>query len=397
MYRTVYSSSIDKIAKNIDNRSEHRCGPGLLSGKSGIALFYFYYSRLRNNQKYYEKGIKNVLDVFNDIKSGYNFPTYCDGLAGYAWTVEHLVQKKFISRDDVPFLDDMDIILHKQMMKMVKNGNYDFLHGAIGIGVYFITRSYKKECLNYLIEFIDELEKQGEYDNEKRIKWSVITNEKGLVGVNLGLAHGMPSIISFLAKVVNLKIHLEKTRKLLNSAVDYMLSKQIDVNKNGMHFPNVVFTKDVITSGRKMGWCYGDMGRAISLYQAGIALDNEVLKKNAVNIVLETTKNRDLVNLEINDPAICHGTSGIAYMYYRMFLDSQIEIFREASLFWLQETIRMPKFKKALSNFKKWFPNEVDSKSEFGILEGVTGIGLVFMALELDENINSWDQCLLLS
>src|ERR1700757_762978 len=91
----LHLNTLEKIVKNIEKSNMHHCGPGLLTGKSGIALLLFYYSRLTNNKSYSTKGANLIVNVFSAIKQGYNFPTFCDGLAGFAWTVEHLVENGF--------------------------------------------------------------------------------------------------------------------------------------------------------------------------------------------------------------------------------------------------------------------------------------------------------------
>ena len=47
-----FEDALGCIANNLENDIS-ACGPGLMGGKTGIALFLFYYSRYKENQDLY--------------------------------------------------------------------------------------------------------------------------------------------------------------------------------------------------------------------------------------------------------------------------------------------------------------------------------------------------------
>lgn len=391
-----FANILHHIVENIRTKDLQYYDIGLLTGKSGIALFLFYYSKHVKDNIYAKEALDLIVDVFNSIKEGYNFPTFCDGVAGFAWTVEHLVQHGFIVREDVPFLDDLDQVLYKQMMQQIKNGNYDFLHGAIGIGIYFLNRSHNKACIDYMTEFLDELEKQSTEDKDGLINWeSTSDDEPGVIGCNLGLSHGMASIIVLLSKAFMQESNKTKTLRLLNGSVNYLLSQRLDINESGSNFPNWVFDNNRVTIDRKMGWCYGDMGRSFAIYQASKATGNIEWKNIALNVLLDTTYLKDMKSNNVIDPSLCHGTTGIAHMYNRMYNETKMNPFKEAASYWFKETFKLTKFKNDIVDFKDWFPNESNSKREYGILTGAAGIGLVLISA-ISNKEQKWDRCLLL-
>lgn len=393
-----YEKTLNRIAENIiKEKNLNHCGPGLLTGKSGIALFLLYYSKFAKNKTFAEKGVNLITEVFNAVKLGYNFPTFCDGLAGFCWMIQHLVNFNFISKEDVPFLDEMDKILYNQMMRQIKNGDWDFLHGAGGIATYFLVRLHKKNCVGYLSEFVNELERHSTKDDDGAIKWESQSDiEQGAIGSNLGLSHGMASIVSFLSKMLVIENNKQETLQLLNGAVKYLLSQRMDVFINGANFPNVVFNNGIHVTSRVMGWCYGDMGISMALYQASKATRNKDLESLALKVLLDTTNLKSLKKEHISDPSICHGTVGIAHMYNRVFQETKIEQFKDSSLFWFEETFKMTAFENGVADFKKWFSCHENSVDECSVLVGASGIGLALISAISKSNYE-WDGCLFLS
>ncbi len=107
----------------------------LMGGKAGVALFFFYYSKLTKEEKYTDIGFELLSNVFDEINKGFNYHVFSGGLAGIGWTIECLIQNGFLDADTSEVLDDLDDYLFKAMMADIKKGNYDYLHGAVGNGL----------------------------------------------------------------------------------------------------------------------------------------------------------------------------------------------------------------------------------------------------------------------
>ncbi len=50
--------------------------------------------------------------------------------------IGHLVANKFLKAETGNIYDTLDPILYKAMMSNMKEGHYDYLHGAMGIAMY---------------------------------------------------------------------------------------------------------------------------------------------------------------------------------------------------------------------------------------------------------------------
>jgi lantibiotic modifying enzyme len=62
------------LLKNINSSNNNI---GLLSGKTGIALFLYYYSKLLNKIKFADQGYEFLFDVFDEINQGFNYHIFC--------------------------------------------------------------------------------------------------------------------------------------------------------------------------------------------------------------------------------------------------------------------------------------------------------------------------------
>jgi lantibiotic modifying enzyme len=148
--------------------------------------------------------------------------------------------------------------------------------------------------------------------------------------------------------------------------------------------------------GSRLAWCYGDLGIAMSLWQAGIALQNEAWKNKALEILLfAAEKRRDLQQNWVKDAGLCHGTAGIAHIFYRMWWNTHIPEFKNAANYWMNETLKMATFTDGLAGFKTWHGKEGWVNS-CGLLEGISGIGLALLTYYYEIE-PTWDECLLLS
>jgi hypothetical protein len=113
--------------------------------------------------------------------------------------------------------------------------------------------------------------------------------------------------------------------------------------------------------------------------------------------MLHATKRRGLQKNGVVDAGICHGTAGIAHIFNRFYRDTQLDSFKHATDYWIDQTLKMAKFKDGLAGYKSWQGHENGWKNEYGLLEGIAGIGLVLHSYLHPEIEPTWDSCLLLS
>jgi len=392
---------IEKIHDIGNCINQFNCGNNLslLSGNSGLSLFTFYYSRHFENEEFYDYACSIIEDSFEKIQNGQTYPTFAVGLAGLGWMLEHLSQNEFLEIDTNEVIGELDDFLYEYMLKEIKKGNYDYLHNAGGIALYFLSRESNPKSNEYLKKYIDILGEHSLVDN-KGLKWkSEIPGEgeKKIEVYNLSLSHGMASIVAILSKIYKRGINNEKTEKLLKGAINYILANQFDISDSNSYFPNSISLDGDMGTPSRLAWCYGDLGISVALWNASQVLNDNELEQKTVEILIHASKRRDLQKNYVLDTSLCHGTAGIAHIFNRMHINTGIADFKDASTYWFDETLKMAKFGDGLAGFKVWRSKEMGGwTNDYGFLEGIAGIGLAMISAISDIE-PAWDECLLLS
>ncbi len=397
----VYQKKLSEIAEVLLKSSENPDQQGniaLMGGKTGVALFFFYYAKYTNEGKYYDIGMTILDSIFDEINKDFVYHTFAGGLAGIGWTVEHLIQADFIEADSDEILGDLDPYLHKMMIADIQNKNYDFLHGAVGNGIYFLNRLSSLEAKNFLIELIDELDKISVKDEDGSIKWwSILNRDDGTEGFNLSLSHGIASIIAFLGKLYEKGVHKEKVSALLEGAVCYLLKHTLDTSKYLSNFPSWIPKEEQPLSHSRLAWCYGDLGIGIALWQAARSIGDKAWEKKATDTLLHSSNRKDVKESMVIDAGLCHGATGIAHLFNRMYHYTGLEVFKDTALYWFDHTLKMANHEDGFAGFKAWHTEKYGGwVAETGLLEGVSGIGLALISL-LSDIEPGWDRSLLMS
>lgn len=389
--KSVCLSKVHEIAQVI--KAVEIGNNGLLNGNSGITIFLYHYSKYtqkKNYNKYANILLEKIFDNLDNLTDVYSFSA---GVGGVGWTIEYLNENDFIKVDPNVILEDIDDLLIKKIKIDIKNKNIDLLYGLIGSGVYFLSRKSNNRQIEYIDKIIEGLISISEKDIKNRMIWkSFFDVQNGKERYDLGLAHGNSSVIVFLSKCLQLS-KSEKIEVLLRNLIGFMFD---NVNPEGSYsvFPNWTLLPEDLKNKSRLAWCYGDLGISMALYQAGKALkDTEIINKS-VNICLSTTNRKSHDETAIKDAGICHGSSGLAYMYNIMYNNTGNKEFKKASEYWLNETINLAKFDDGLAGYKVW--TDEGYKVNYALLEGISGIGLVFLSF-LTNEISSWDRALLLS
>ncbi|MFC2118125.1 lanthionine synthetase C family protein [Bacteroidota bacterium] len=387
------NSKIHEIAHALLNIDAEKLDNGLLTGKAGITIFLFNYSKYSGEQAYAQKGKDILLSVFDSINNGFVQHTFCSGIAGIAYVVEYLAAEGFIEKENTNILGGFDNFLLQNQKLEIDHGNYDYLHAALGPALYFLFSS-AGNIEEKTGDFLIELEKQSVKQKDGSINWTGITDEKkGILGVNLGLSHGMASIIAFLALVRKQNICIKKSEELLNAGIKYLIKNIQDHEEYNSYFPNT------IEPGKKgeysrMAWCYGDPGIAWALLLASDSLHDKLLKNKAVEILLHSAKRKDLEKNFVKDACICHGSAGLILIFLQAWRYTGIEEFAEAAKYWAEQSLKMAHHKNSFAGYSLW-QGEKGWQPEAGILEGIAGVGLSLMEL-VSTSQGKWLRALLL-
>lgn len=374
---------------------------GVLEGLSGLALFQFYYSELIDSEDNYDFGVKILERCTEKINDGYDMYSFSNGMSGFGWVLDHLEYYEFIDIDSDSVLSKIDDYLADLLESEVKRGHYDYLHGAIGIALYFLnrysnTKKYNKKYENILILFLNNLTQISETIGLNKISWSNKVYSLDENVHNLSLSHGMAGIISFLVKTYKYECFRPVSKQLIEKSINYLLS--FENSKKGYSlFPNWISkNSDSSSDHSRLGWCYGDMGIGLSIYNYSKASKNQILKKKALDILTHSSTRFNGESTMVFDAGMCHGSFGNFLMFHKIYQENKKENFDIARNFWLQDGMNKLFHKDGYAGYKKWNGTTRIWSPELCLLDGITGIGLSIIDF-LSIKRNHWDECLMIT
>lgn len=373
--------------------------PSLLSGEMSVALFYSCLYSVIGLDVYKEK-CTNIIDKAIDFLGESHITNeFCHGYTGVAWGINYIARSGLIDLDPDDFFDEIDEHIYSSSATALKNRFYDYLFGGLGGAVYALDRLPNENALKHLtsvVEILDDIKETDEFG----IKWADNFSEKepgseNLTLYTLGLAHGIPGIISILLRIYEANIHKALCRELIEGAIQWIIHHTNKEKNPYSIYPNCVNDKTTHPASSRLGWCYGDLSIALVMLNAGKILDNETWKSTAISIMDHSVGRRDpLLNQNI-DAMFCHGTAGIAYLFRKFYIATANEQYLEEAKYWLDKTLSLSVHKDGPGGYKKFNNQRGVWMTEHGIIDGTIGIGLVLMSF-LYEGLD-WDKCMLLS
>ncbi|MBS1780027.1 MAG: hypothetical protein JST70_11920 [Bacteroidetes bacterium] len=365
---------------------------GLLTGKCGEMLFIQKYSEFINIDisAYLEETIEDLCINFNTSWH----PSFSNGKAGVNYYFSNLFKNGMLSKYDYDMLSSDDSHLKHISLTLLKNGNYDFLHGSLGIAYYILHSTVPTDFIyfNQLFKELSEITTTDTnflFHNYDHINQVVEKNK-----INLGLAHGLPSILKFCLSCYKFKVCENHAKLISNIIIKFMLNVASNPIDN-CAFPSIYVKDEPLQVSKRLAWCYGDLGIGLILYQAAITLEDNELLLFASNLLIQSTQRTKVEDTLIYDGGICHGSAGAAHIYNKMWNYTGETEYKLASAFWIKKTLEFAKYQDGLAGFKKYNSMLKIHQNDFGILEGIAGIGLVLYSYITNDF--SWDYCLMIN
>jgi lantibiotic modifying enzyme len=370
---------------------------GLLTGTMSEAIFFGYLYLSTNKKEHFSKANNLINIILSSFEKEDITHTHCSGISGMAWGIQHFIELNLIDCDSKDLLNDINRYLLQFAKKDLSYGNWDFLHGALGVITYIIDLPYYQDYQEELEELMQLLYKQAEKPNENYLKWKMsINNSQDNSEYSYGLSHGSPGIIALATKCFKKGIHTKLSKKIARFTLNDLLS-QVFEDKKKCYFPGIINSKGE-TNYTRLSWCYGDLSIAIILFQFAETFKDKEIKHLAKEIALHTTK-RPIYTPLITDAGICHGAIGNAYMFSKLYKITGDKIFETTANKWLDRGLEMGNNKDGLAGFRiQSNSNEIKSyEIDTGILEGISGIGLCLIHFMNPKLRTDWDKFLLLS
>jgi len=111
-HRELLEIKLSEISKILEKKYKDLEDIGILGGISGILLFQFYHSKFLNVDRHADISIEILSACISKINNGYSSPTYCSGIAGFGWVLDHLKQENFVELNNDDLLSELDAYLY---------------------------------------------------------------------------------------------------------------------------------------------------------------------------------------------------------------------------------------------------------------------------------------------
>jgi lantibiotic modifying enzyme len=375
--------------------------PTLGSGTSGRALFFAYLDAVRQDAGAGDHAVELLghgIDALAQLTLG---PSLYGGFCGVGWVVEHLTREFYEGDGDLT--DDLHAALQGYLENAPERLHFELISGLSGFGLYLLERLPHPGAEALLARTLDHLERTAE-ESPDGLTWFTLNSwvpawqRENLPDgcYNLGVAHGVPGVLGFLAAARSAGIADPRIPRLAEGTVRWLLRHRLPDGGDSV-FPALAVPGQELEPTRT-AWCYGDLGIAAVLLAAARAFDRPDWEEEALAAARLATR-RPLQPVLAIDAGLCHGAAGLAHLFNRMYQTSGDPELAEAARDWYRRTLAMRSPGEGLAGYLAWSattPDDRSWKSDPGFLLGVSGIGLALLAA-VSEVDPGWDRILLAS
>lgn len=329
-------------------------------------------------------------------------PWLLKGFTGLAWINQHLPE---LSGDAGPGNEVIDRALLRAL-RGKWSGHFDLLYGLVGLGIYGLDRLPRpagREVVRRVVEHLDRLAEK----REGRITWLTPPDEIAFTpqgSYSLGMAHGLPAIIGFLARAYEAGVSRPSARRLLEGSIPWLLRQRLPAPSPSV-FPPWIYPGHHPSPSRA-AWCYGDPGIAAALYGAGRCLTRPSWSRVGIALMRQVAR-RSTRHCGIRDASLCHGASGLGHQLNRFWQATGDPLFARAARRWYREALAYRHPGGGIAGFERFGTlhaiaqpvhgkGRAGSSADPGLLTGVAGIGLSLIAAATAVE-PAWDRVLLLN
>ncbi|HWM90247.1 MAG TPA: lanthionine synthetase C family protein [Thermoanaerobaculia bacterium] len=373
--------------------------PLFSSGSSGLAVFFAYLDAARPGSDAGDRALDELGRSIDGLGEASLLPALYNGFSGIGWSVEHLTREFFEADEDLTAAIDEALkgLLSVPGLKL----NHELIGGLAGFGTYLLERLPHPAAEGLLARVLDRLEETAE-ESEAGITWH--TAPEWIPGwqrdslsegcYNLGVAHGVPGVLGFLAEAQRQGVRDSRVQRLAGGIARWLLGQRLQ--DDGSRFPAIAVPGKKADPTRS-AWCYGDPGIAAVLLSAARAFGRPDWEEEAVSM-MRLVARRPLRDIAADDAGLCHGAAGLAHLFNRFHQATGDPGFREASLDWYRRTLDMQRPGEGLAGYQSFLASGRGGDGSWipqsGFLVGIAGIGLALLAA-VSEVEPSWDRVLL--
>ena len=389
----------------------------LCAGDVGLALFYEYLDRCFPGQGWgtTSQHYLNIAAASTQQATRWS-PGLFSGISGMALTISLASREGKRYQKTVARLHNglcEQILLQPWRRSEVERGvadyDYDVVSGAAGVLAYLVSIEHPdgqvQAAIEHLVKYLVWLAEPGQSVGKERwyIPPELLPTDRHRQETpeghfNCGLAHGIPGPLAALAltwlagyrypglreSIVYLAHWIEEHQVKAPWGIDWPVSVPLERAADPQDWRHL--------NPARTAWCYGAPGVARSLWLAGQALDDEQIRRVAIE-ALETVLRRPVAERFLFSSHICHGAAGLLQIFLRFAHECENKLFQEQILILVQQLLDAFEPASALGfcDMDEGIPID-----QVGWLTGATGIAMVLLAAS-EPVIPAWDRAMLLA
>ena len=369
-------------------------------GRAGIALLFGYLARIDPSDSSYPAAARSLIAYSAGVaRSEVMGPSLYSGFAGVGWALWKLRAWDVVAVDERAF-DTIDDALVTYLDHHPWRLHFDLIRGLTGMAVYALERRSHPRAALCLELIVRNLESCA-VETDGGIAWFTrpeLLPAEGLRTTpygyyNHGIAHGVPGILSILARIAAAGIETDRATHLADGAVRWLLASQLESG----NFPFMT-GPGVEARPSRLAWCYGAPGIATVLHDAGTLLARADWRREAIRIG-EWAAAVPAERSNVQDAGFCHGAAGLAHMFNRLYQSSGDERFAEAARYWFARVLEYRRDGEGVAGYRAFNPETAAAESwldESGLILGTAGIAAVLAAACTDV-APDWDRMFLMS
>jgi hypothetical protein len=385
-------------------------------GDAGIALFLHYWERAASGPD-----LRSGMDVYLEravvgVAQSRMMCGLFRGFSGISWVIQH-VRRQRGAEPEGDAWEEIDAAIESWVER--ESVPAELMEGLGGILLYVSEHGVRESTRRIFDRIVlrlvhlartkgagrawpvaDSIQKDFEWHltlpSRERFQLSEEWLKQGMAGYyKLGPAHGCLGTAAALASAVDAGFESPDAKALVARVAEFVLAQELPPGAPST-FPNVPGTIMPKWSG---GWCDGDAGIAAQLLHIAGVLGRDDLRLQALRIARLESQRRvhDVEEPNRHNYVLCHGSSGRAHIFNRLYQTTRESQFAEAAVYWFAEALSVRKPGQGTGGFL------VDEKRKdaalldvSGFLMGAAGLGLALTAGSYSME-SEWDRVLGLS
>ncbi len=397
------------LAGGLDELAGDSTPIGLHQGLAGVALALRYVGEGLGDDEMIRRSEDRVeRAVERSSEQGPDSASLATGFVGVAWTLDHLAELDALPADEDPNADT-DEILWRALppadlpADVRERLDFDLFRGLVGLGVYALQRGHRPRAIPILERLVELLRLTGRPEGADRTGWytpawllppdAAAMYPEGYY--NLGLAHGTPCVIAFLARALAPLAARQEVDDLLGRAVRWILARRLP-RPESPYFPGIE-ARGHEPNQSLVSWCYGDLGVGTAVLSAGRRAGRPEWTDAALEVLRSAARRRRGASDFVRDCCLCHGTAGNGHVFARCFHATGEGVFADAARYWFRLTLEDAHDQRGRFGYRTWIqvgPGEMGWRESPGFLSGNAGIALGLLAAATDLEPR-WDRLLL--